>query len=209
MQSSGAGALRTRALHQRHRINLIRCGAAVIVLFLLLARPLWGGRAHEHIESFGFCLVLVCVAGRMWSILYIGSRKNRALTTIGPYSITRNPLYLFSTIGAVGIGLIFGSIVVALVLGLFSYLAFTMTATREADHLAVLFGSEFEAYAKRTPLFWPKFSLYQDAPDVAFSTHALKRTFLDGVLFLAIFPLMEGLEYIQELSVLPALVWLY
>lgn len=181
----------------------------MIVLFLLLARPLWTAQTHEQMEAFGFCLVLVCVVGRMWSILYIGSRKNRALTTLGPYSITRNPLYLFSTIGVVGVGLIFGSIVVALVLGLLTYVAFTMTATKEADHLLVLFGSEFESYARRTPLFWPKFSLYQDAPDVEFSTHALKRTFLDGVLFLAIFPLMEGLEYIQGLDILPALVWLY
>lgn len=201
--------MRTVALNQRLRIHLVQLAALIFGLLLLLARPDWTGQVHEFMESAGFCLVLVCVAGRMWSILYIGSRKNRALTTLGPYSMTRNPLYLFSTIGAVGVGLIFGSIVIALMLGLFSYLAFTMTATKEADHLKTLFGDEFVAYAERTPLFWPKFSLYRDSADVAFSTHALKRTFLDGLLFLAIFPLMEALEYVQNLGLLPALAWIY
>ena len=201
--------MRTVALNQRLRIHLVQLAALIFALLLLLVRPYWTGQIHEFLESAGFCLVLVCVAGRMWSILYIGSRKNRALTTLGPYSMTRNPLYLFSTIGAVGVGLIFGSVLIALMLGLFSYIAFTMTATKEADHLKTLFGDEFVAYAARTPLFWPNFSLYRDSPDVAFSTHALKRTFLDGLLFLAIFPLMEALEYIQNLDFLPALAWLY
>ncbi|MFI5411077.1 methyltransferase family protein [Kaistia sp. UC242_56] len=201
--------MRTVALNQRLRIHLVQIAAMVFALLLLLVRPYWTGQVHEFLESAGFCLVLVCVAGRMWSILYIGSRKNRALTTLGPYSMTRNPLYLFSTIGAVGVGLIFGSVLIALMLGVFSYIAFTMTATKEADHLRTLFGDEFVAYAARTPLFWPNFALYRDSPDVAFSTHALKRTFLDGLLFLAIFPLMEALEYVQNLDFLPALAWLY
>ncbi|MET4633538.1 methyltransferase family protein [Kaistia defluvii] len=201
--------MRTVALNQRLRIHLVQLGALIFALLLLLVRPYWTGQIHEFLESAGFCLVLVCVAGRMWSILYIGSRKNRALTTLGPYSMTRNPLYLFSTIGAVGVGLIFGSVLIALMLGVFSYIAFTMTATKEADHLRTLFGDEFVAYAAQTPLFWPNFSLYRDSPDVAFSTHALKRTFLDGLLFLAIFPLMEALEYVQNLDFLPALAWLY
>ncbi|MCX5519860.1 isoprenylcysteine carboxylmethyltransferase family protein [Kaistia defluvii] len=207
--SCGGHNVRPVALNQRLRIHLVQLAAVIFALLLLLVRPYWSGEIHEFLESAGFCLVLVCVAGRMWSILYIGSRKNRALTTLGPYSMTRNPLYLFSTIGAVGVGLIFGSILIALMLGLFSYLAFTMTATKEADHLKTLFGPEFDAYAARTPLFWPKFSLYRDSADVAFSPHALKRTFLDGLLFLAIFPLMEGLEYVQSQGFLPVLARLY
>jgi protein-S-isoprenylcysteine O-methyltransferase Ste14 len=209
IQSQAVANVRLQALNQRLRINLIQVGVLMFALFLLMVRPYWTGRTHEHMESLGFCLVLVCVAGRMWSILYIGSRKNRALTTLGPYSITRNPLYLFSTIGVVGVGLIFGSTIIALALGLLSYIAFTITATKEADHLTALFGGEFEAYAKRTPLFWPKFSLYQDSPDIVFSTNALKRTFLDGLLFLAIFPLMEGLEFVQNQGFLPAFLRLY
>lgn len=196
--------MRIQPLNQRLRIHLIQAGALVIAVGLLLARPAWDGETHELIEMAGFALVLICVGGRMWSILYIGSRKNRDLTTLGPYSMTRNPLYLFSTIGAVGVGLIYGSIIVAILLGLLSYAAFLVTAQKEADHLATLFGASYDDYAARTPMFWPKPSLYRDSDEMVFSPDALKRTFLDGLLFLAIFPVMEVLEYLQTGGYLPA-----
>lgn len=197
--------MRQQPLNQRLRIHLIQTGALFIAGALLLARPVFSGETHELIEMTGFALVLVCVAGRMWSILYIGARKNRDLTTLGPYSMTRNPLYLFSTIGAVGVGLIYGSIVVALLLGALSYAAFLLTARKEADHLRVLFGERYAAYAERTPIFWPNPALYRDSAEMAFSPDALRRTFLDGLLFLAIFPAMEALEYLQSSQILPVL----
>jgi protein-S-isoprenylcysteine O-methyltransferase Ste14 len=197
--------MRQQPLNQRLRIHLIQAGAVIAAAAMLLARPVFGGETHELIEMTGFGLVLVCVAGRMWSILYIGARKNRDLTTLGPYSMTRNPLYLFSTIGAFGVGLIYGSLTVAVLLGALSYLAFLITARKEADHLQHLFGARYEAYAARTPLFWPNPTLYRDSPEMAFSPDALRRTFLDGLLFLAIFPAMELLEYLQQSQLLPVL----
>lgn len=195
--------MRQQPLNQRLRIHLIQSGALLIAAALLIARPVLDGQAHEWIEMAGFALVLVCVAGRMWSILYIGARKNRDLTTLGPYSITRNPLYLFSTIGAIGVGLIYGSLLVAALLGTLSYVAFLITAHKEADHLQVLFGERYEAYAARTPIFWPNPLLYRDSTEMAFSPDALRRTFLDGLIFLAIFPAMETLEYLQSSQILP------
>jgi protein-S-isoprenylcysteine O-methyltransferase Ste14 len=197
--------MRQQPLNQRLRIHLIQAGALLIAAALLLARPVLGGEAHEMIEMTGFALVLVCVAGRMWSILYIGARKNRDLTTLGPYSMTRNPLYLFSTIGAAGVGLIYGSLFVALLLAALSYAAFRITAGKEADHLQVLFGERYAAYAARTPIFWPNPALYRDSGEMAFSPDALRRTFLDGLLFLAIFPAMEVLEHLQATEILPTL----
>ncbi|ODT13680.1 MAG: isoprenylcysteine carboxyl methyltransferase [Kaistia sp. SCN 65-12] len=197
--------MRQQPLNQRLRIHLIQAGALLIAAALLFGRPVLAGETHELIEMAGFALVLICVAGRMWSILYIGARKNRDLTTLGPYSMTRNPLYLFSTIGAIGVGLIYGSLAVALLLGALSYAAFWLTARKEADHLRVLFGERYEAYAARTPIFWPNPALYRDSTEMAFSPDALRRTFLDGLLFLAIFPVMEALEYLQVNNILPAL----
>jgi protein-S-isoprenylcysteine O-methyltransferase Ste14 len=197
--------MRLQPLNQRLRIHLIQTGTVVVAAALLLAQPVWGGEPHELIEMAGFAFVLVCVAGRMWSILYIGARKNRDLTTLGPYSMTRNPLYLFSTVGAVGVGLMYGSLLVAILLGLLSYAAFLVTASKEADHLGTLFGERYDSYAARTPMFWPKLSLYRDSAEMSFSPEALKRTFLDGLLFLAIFPVMELLEYLQVNHFLPVL----
>ena len=41
---------------------------------------------------------------------------------------------------------------------------------KEAEHLKTLFGARYDIYARETPLFWPKPSLYRDVPEVAFSS---------------------------------------
>ena len=157
----------------------------------------------------GFFLILVCIFGRLWSILYVGGRKNGELAVSGPYSITRNPLYLFSTIGAFGIGLMFGSIIVSAFLGVCTYAVFGMTVRREEAFLRSKFGPKFEAYVARTPRFWPKLWLYQDEHQHTFSTQALRSTFFDALYFLAIFPAIEGIEYLQVIGYLPTYFWLF
>ena len=108
--------MRLEPVRQRTRIHTIQAGALAAVPIFFLAQPTWQGTAHEFIEIAGIVLVFACIFGRMWSILYVGSKKNKELVTSGPYSMTRNPLYFFSCIGAVGVGLMYGSVVVALAL---------------------------------------------------------------------------------------------
>ena len=145
--------MRSLPVKQRPRIHLLQAGGVLIATAILLTQPLLAGQTHEFIEMAGLGLVLVCIAGRMWSALYIGSKKNRELVTAGPYSITRNPLYLFSTVGAVGVGLMFGSVAAALGLGLVAYFILIATANKESEHLRTLFGPRYEDYASATPLF--------------------------------------------------------
>ena len=198
--------MRVLRVNQRALINLFQTGGVVLAAVFLLTQPVLVGHVHELIEMMGLALVAVCVAGRMWGSLYIGAKKNRELVTSGPYSISRNPLYLFSTIGAVGIGLIYGSVTAALVLGLLAYGVFVVTAMKEAEHLRAVFGSHYDAYARQTPFFWPSFSRYRDMPEMAFSPKALRRTFADSLLFLAAFPAIEAIEHLQADGTLPILM---
>ncbi|TGW05356.1 isoprenylcysteine carboxylmethyltransferase family protein, partial [Mesorhizobium sp. M2D.F.Ca.ET.145.01.1.1] len=49
-----------------------------------------------------------------------------------------------------------------------------------------------------------------DNDELQFSTRALRRTFFDGLYFLAIFPAIELIEYLRETGVMfPAFVTLY
>lgn len=201
--------MRVQPVNQRIRIRLVQLGGAALAAAFLFAHPVWSGDVHEVLEFIGFCLVVVCVGGRMWSILYVGSKKNLHLVTSGPYSVTRNPLYLFSTIGAVGVGLIYGSFVAALLLGLLAYAVFMITATKESQHLQTIFGSEYAAYAASTPMFWPKFSQYREPSEAVFSPVALKRTFLDGLFFLAAFPALEAIEHLQAGGYLPMMLRMF
>lgn len=194
---------------QRQRIHILQAGALATVPLLLLAQPFWDGAAHEFIEIVGICLVFACMIGRMWSILYVGSKKNVELVTTGPYSMMRNPLYFFSCIGAVGVGLMFGSLVVALGLGLGAYGVFSVTAAKEGDFLRAKFGPAYDDYSRRTPSFWPNPALYGDEQEAYFSPKALKRTLLDAMLFLAVFPVIETLEYLHVSGTLPILMHVF
>lgn len=198
--------MRATPVLQRQRIHILQVGALTTLPILLLAQPTWDGAAHEFIEIAGICLVFACMVGRMWSILYVGSKKNVELVTTGPYSMMRNPLYFFSCIGAVGVGLMYGSLLVALGLGLIAYAVFSVTAVKEAEFLQSKFGPAYKGYSRHTPHFWPNPSLYSDEHEVYLSPKALKRTLLDAMLFLAVFPVIEVLEYLHVNGTLPILM---
>lgn len=201
--------MRTAPVNQRLRIRALQAGGLLVAALMLFVHPAIGDDAHEMIEMAGVGLVLACVAGRMWSILYIGARKNAELVTSGPYSIMRNPLYFFSTVGAAGVGLMLGSFVMAILLALAAYFALGFTARREADYLRSQFGQAFDDYARVTPMFWPKPALYREPERASFSPQALRRTFLDGLVFLLIFPVIELIEHAQDAGHLPVLFNLF
>ncbi len=197
--------------NQKKRLLVVQVGAVLSACLLIVTKPVWGDELalHDFIEFVGAGLVIVCMMGRLWSTLYIGGRKNGVLVTDGPFSMTRNPLYFFSTVGAVGIGLMFGSVLVAMALGLLTYQIFRITAQKEAAFLSQKFTVAYADYARDTPIFWPSLHHYRDAADVTFSTLALRRTFFDGLYFLAIFPLIELLERLQETGFIPVLFKVY
>ncbi|TIL80128.1 MAG: isoprenylcysteine carboxylmethyltransferase family protein, partial [Mesorhizobium sp.] len=95
------------------QIRRMVIAALIVVLFAAL---LFGQSTfppdtwvHESIEMLGVLLIFLGVVGRLWSTLYIGGRKSSEVVTGGPYSITRNPLYVFSTVAAAGVGAQIGS----------------------------------------------------------------------------------------------------
>jgi protein-S-isoprenylcysteine O-methyltransferase Ste14 len=92
------------------------------------------GRAanfHEGVEAFGLAVIAVCIVGRAWCSLYIGGRKKAEIVDRGPYSVSRNPLYVFSFIGAFGMGAQTGSITLALLFLVLTVAVFYATVRRE------------------------------------------------------------------------------
>lgn len=196
---------------QKKRIRILQLFGIFAIASLLFSKPVWTDDepVREILEFTGYLFVFICVFGRLWSILFVGSRKNSELVTTGPYSMTRNPLYVFSTLGVIGVGLAYGSLLVAVILGAISYLVFMITAQKEANFLSEKFKTEYKAYAAVTPMFWPDFRLYKDGGETTFSPTALFKTFRDVLVFVIMLPLIEGLEFMHESEQFPILMWLY
>lgn len=107
-------------------------GAAVV----MLARPTWRSLA------IGAAVALVGQAVRLWAAGHL--EKSREVTSSGPYRFTRHPLYVGSSIMALGVALGARSVMVALLVLL--YMATTITAAIRSEEafLRERFG---EAYA--------------------------------------------------------------
>jgi protein-S-isoprenylcysteine O-methyltransferase Ste14 len=185
---------------------------AVLTVAIVVGIALWfvghsrwpnGGWVHESIEGTGLGLIVLCILGRTWCMLYIGGRKNQSLVMEGPYSITRNPLYFFSIVGAVGVGAQTGSLLAAAVCGFVAWTVFLWTACREEAALTAAFGDSYTRYLSQVPRFLPKFSLWHGPAQVLAQPRILLMTFVDALVFLVAVPLAEVVEYLQEIGVLP------
>lgn len=195
--------------YQQRRRAAIAVVIAFLVIALLFIRSQSTGHFHEYTEAFGISLIVAAIIGRMWCTLYIGGRKSAEIVQDGPYSMSRNPLYVFSTIGAVGIGAQTGSVIVALGFGILCYLAFAMVIRTEEKFLSASFGRPYEDYCARVPRFFPKFSMFRDSAELTVKPDRLYRTFTDGLVFFVAYPFFEFIEYLQDSGALPVLLRLY
>jgi protein-S-isoprenylcysteine O-methyltransferase Ste14 len=193
---------------QSTRIAILFVATFMGIAFLLMSGSYWpnGEWAHETIQWVGFALVFLCIFGRTWSSMYIGGLKNRKLVTDGPYSVCRNPLYLFSIIGAVGVGAEVGSIVIALICGIFAWVIFLLTAKREEPALLATFGDEYRRYCARVPRFIPKWSLWHGPDTIEVRPKVVIRTFLHALAFFIATPVAEGIDYLHAFSGLPVFI---
>jgi len=181
----------------------------VVVLFLAL---LFGQSTfppdtpvHETIEMFGVLLIFLGIVGRLWATLYIGGRKSSEVVTGGPYSITRNPLYVFSTVAAAGVGAQIGSFSGIILFALLCAGAFHIVILREEKFLKEALGAPYADYLARVPRFFPNLSLYQEGDTGSFKPRLLLTTLLDGLVFLVAMPAFELIDTAQKSGALPVL----
>ena len=141
-------------------VQLVRKGVlAVAILAGVLMYALTnsthpsGQTTHEMIEWVGIVAIVICIVGRTWCTLYIGGRKIDQFVTEGPYSVSRNPLYCFSILGAAGTGAQLGSVVVSIVFGALAWIVFYVVVLQEERLLATpLWGSLCELPGHRSAI---------------------------------------------------------
>jgi protein-S-isoprenylcysteine O-methyltransferase Ste14 len=154
-------------------------------------------------EALGLFLLTICTIGRLWALLYIGGYKKLELIVEGPYSIVRHPLYVFSLIGAIGIGLTSENILVLAALVIFYLSYYPLTIFVEEKKLVDKFGQTYLDYAKRTPRFLPKISLYKSSPQIMVNADIFFKSIVVGMWFIWIFIALDFIEALQITGHIP------
>lgn len=205
---SGVQGFDLQKVQKARKIALLIGLIAVVGLAFVTRSSLAEGSLHEALEAVGLGLIVICIVGRSWCSLYIGGRKKAEIVNRGPYSISRNPLYVFSFMGAFGVGAQTGSLTLAALFLALTVAVFYATVRREEAWLSEAFGPVYAAYRARTPRFWPDFSKWHDEGMLEIKPAFFLTTLRDGLVFLLAVPLFESVEKLQDIGWLAALIHL-
>lgn len=187
------------------RIVSTRIFAYILAGFLLVTDHTWpkGGFVETALSALGLVCAGAGAFGRVWASLYIAGYKDSSLVTEGPYSTVRNPLYLFSFIGAFGLACGTGSLLLICLLLAAFLLYYPVTVISEEKNLRTLHGDEYNEYAAKTPRFFPKFSLYRESETYLVKTRDFQRALLDAVWFVWLFALVRLIGALHTSGWLP------
>jgi protein-S-isoprenylcysteine O-methyltransferase Ste14 len=194
-------AVDIHSVQMARKLGLLVTLATFAALFFFCG-PRWSFVVHETMRWIGAGLIVVCIIGRTWCSLYIGGRKNHELVTTGPYSVSRNPLYVFSIVGALGIGAQFGAGSVVILAGVCAWLVHIMVVRQEERLLLAEHGEVYARYLAEVPRFFPRFSLWQNVEMLEVRPRTVARTFLDACLFLAALPAGAAFDLLHHFGLL-------
>jgi len=189
----------------RKRLSL--CFAAILLLVFLFTRmpAVLEFPSVTLLGLTGLLLTALGAFGRIWSSIYIAGRKNKKLVDEGPYSVTRNPLYLFSLSGATGLGLASCNpvVLVCLLAGFLLYYPGVIAA--EEEKLRAKHGELFEEYQSRVPRIVPDLSLFAQPEYIPASPGPVDKSFADAVWFILGYIALRAVVWLHFFALLPAL----
>jgi len=134
---------------KKHRTRL---SGLLGIIFLIFARP------DPGTLSLSVVFIILGESIRIWASGYI--HKNRELTMTGPYSLSRNPLYVGSFFVGTGFIIAMGVPWLGMIFFVFFVLLYWFTVRWEEAKLERLFPDQWVAYFSRVPravpvLRWP------------------------------------------------------
>ena len=157
----------------------------------------------------GLTLVGAATAGRLWCAQYIAGYKTESLITVGPYSVCRNPLYFFSLLGGIGIGLCTESVTLALTVPVVFAVIYPLTIFQEEKKLHELHAEAYGRYMSSVPRFFPNWSLFHTPPEYVVNTKVFRRELMDSICFLLVAGLFEIIEELIDTGSIATFFALY
>jgi protein-S-isoprenylcysteine O-methyltransferase Ste14 len=189
----------------KSRVYVSRLFAAVILLLAIFTGHSFSQQSLLDItfEMTGLFLLTICSMGRLWALMYISGNKSHEIITDGPYSMVRHPLYFFSLLGAVGIGLVSENLLILALIIIFYVVYYPFTIFAEEKKLENKFGEAYLEYKRRTPRFLPMPSLYRGPHFYTVNADTFVKNFINGMWFIWIFILFHLIEMAQNAGFTP------
>jgi protein-S-isoprenylcysteine O-methyltransferase Ste14 len=167
-------ALRMKAVKSRESLGkrltyVIPLAMGLTLLFNIRAHYGWLGARFAPdttaLAVIGLTLTAAGVVLAMWARYTLGEnwsaavsiRQDHELIRKGPYRTMRHPIYTGILLGLLGTVLVVGEVRGLLAFAIIG-ISFYTKARKEEAFLSREFGSNFEAHAKRTGMFLPRFS---------------------------------------------------
>jgi len=188
---------------QRHS----RLFAVLFVAVLLVSQPLFaaGSLPREFMSLLGYALVIIGAFGRVYCSAFIGGRKNDEVVRAGVFSVVRNPLYVFSFIAQVGIGLQSGMVLALAILVTSFILYYPLVVAKEEAFLQHKFGESYIKYMAEVPRWLPRLSLWNEPEQMDAKPKFIRHTIFDAFAFFLPLPCFIFIGYLQAAHILPVL----
>ncbi|MEW6326343.1 MAG: isoprenylcysteine carboxylmethyltransferase family protein [Thermodesulfobacteriota bacterium] len=184
---------------ERYRLGFSWLIGLIFISIILFSKSGYEGSfSYEILELSGDALIVIATLGRIWATVYIGGRKDEELCQDGPYSIWRNPLYVFSFLGAVGIILSSGKLILLFIIMPFFIYNYYFVIKGEEARLLELFGNEYAEYCKKVKRIIPNFNNYWSKNKFEIYPKVFFRSMVHASFFMWLFILLEFLEYFKE-----------
>ena len=202
--------MRSRIQSWRIRVSFFFCVAAL--LFFSVCRSAWEKQEPVLCALLflaGTLLVGVASLGRLWCFLYIAGHKTKALVTQGPYSMSRNPLYFFSLLGFVGLGLCSETLLLPAIFLVAFALYYPTVIRHEEARLLQVHQQAYSEYMASTPRFFPRISSLREPEEYVVCPRLFRRRMFEALLFVWGVGLLELIEELHDLGWLPTLLNIY
>jgi protein-S-isoprenylcysteine O-methyltransferase Ste14 len=185
-----------RALN-KNRMAVSRILLASAIALMLFTRQYWSYESalHETFDALGYVLIVFCGMGRLYTTAFLGGIKNEVLVTHGPFSVVRNPLYVFSWLGFTGFAIFSNNLWVMLLVPVGFYFLYLFLVKREEVFLQEKFGQAYDDYRARVPRFIPDFSNFNQPDAITISPRFYLRGLLDNVWWFIIPLILEMTEF--------------
>ena len=179
-----------------HRILWSRIAVLFTIVYVIFVPPphQLGHALLEIGKIIGFLLLVTAALGRVWCLSYIAGAKNDVLVSVGPYSVVRNPLYVFNFIGAVGFGFVVGNPILATLLAVAFAVFYPSVIRQEERFLTQAFGERFTRYCDATPRWFPRWSSFHEPETWNIDPRRFRAGLLDAMWFLWAFLIWEIVE---------------